>query len=110
MHGDVCDPALSLNEAVARDGSEAVYGLTAVGRSPATPPGRVRLPGLDPERDYRIRLLTVGATPADTSRRLPDWAALADGVVLPGRVLSVSGVQAPALQPERSAVLRLSAV
>ncbi|MBX9245336.1 alpha-galactosidase [Actinotalea ferrariae] len=107
VRGDHPDPALWVHGAVADDGAEALFALVAVERSDAWPPGRVRLPGLDPDRTYRVAPAGPGADLAGLSS-LPAWWA--DGVVLPGRVLGEVGVQAPPLLPDTLALLHAVAV
>ncbi|MDT0343325.1 alpha-galactosidase [Streptomyces litchfieldiae] len=98
VRGDHPDPALWVHGVVASDGARAVYTLAQVATSVASPPGLVRLPGLDPDGDYRVRPLPPGDV------RRPAWDALAwwaEGVTLPGRVLEKVGVRAPIQFPER---------
>jgi alpha-galactosidase len=93
------DPALLVHGVVAGDGSRAIYSLVAVATSAWYPPGRVRLPGLDPDADYRLAPLAPAAdVPTLGGHAAPPWWAT--GVVLPGRVLADVGVQAPNLLPD----------
>ncbi|MEV7331513.1 GH36 C-terminal domain-containing protein [Micromonospora sp. NPDC093244] len=71
-------------------------------------PGAVRLPGLDPERRYRVRPADGVPAPATINRSAPIW--LATGVTLSGAALARVGVQMPALHPEQSLVLEVDAV
>ncbi len=105
--GDHPDPAIWVSGVVAGDRSEAVYQVVAVDRSLTWPPGRARLPGLDPDRRYRVAPLEPAAHPGDPAGE-PDWWA--GGTRLPGRMLGEVGVQVPALPPERLALLRCRAV
>jgi alpha-galactosidase len=110
---DGIDPSLLVYGAVAPDASEALFFLASVGRSDVTPLGRVLLPGLAPERRYRVSPLTVGAP--DHGLTPPPWWGAADedgsypGIVLDGRTLAVAGLQAPATFPERIVLLRVVA-
>jgi alpha-galactosidase len=100
---------------VAPDRSRALYSLAAVERSDLAPLGRLRFPGLDPDRRYRLRPLSPGKQPHGL--QWPAWAVegadVSDGfpgpvprraaltsVDLPGGVLVHSGVTAPAMSPE----------
>ena len=51
VHADLANPALLLEGVVAPDQSDALYRLAAVDHTLTWPPGRVTLPGLDPDRD-----------------------------------------------------------
>ena len=101
--GDHPDPALWVHGVVAHDGSEAVYSLAQVATSVASPAGRVRLPGLEPQATYDVLPLLVGddTSAADLSS-LPWWST---GIRLKGSVLGSMGVQAPNLLPERLVLL-----
>ncbi|WP_043596891.1 alpha-galactosidase [Frigoribacterium sp. MEB024] len=110
---DEADPSLLVYGSVAADASEALFFLASVGRSDVAPLGRVLLPGLDPERRYRVAPVTVGSP--DHGLTPPPWWGTADeggaypGVELDGRALAVAGVQAPSSFPERVVLLRVTA-
>jgi len=90
---------------VAADGSEAVFAIAMLARPATWPPGLIRLPGLDPAASYRVRPLTqVRSTDVP-----PAWA-VGEGLVLPGSVLAASGIVAPALLPDDSVLVHLTAV
>ena len=100
------DPAVWVQGVVARDRSEAIFGVVTVDRSTTWPPGRVRLPGLDPERRYLLRPLP----PADRypgAVQFPGWWD--GGVTMSGRALDRVGVQIPAMFPETAHLIRASA-
>jgi alpha-galactosidase len=100
------DEAIWVNGVVAGDGSEALFGIAAVDRSVTWPPGRVRLPGLLPDRTYRVTPLA----PADRypeAGQLPAWWST--GVTATGRVLGTVGIQIPAMYPEYLHLLRATA-
>ncbi|MCU1409743.1 MAG: glycoside hydrolase clan [Rhodoglobus sp.] len=104
VHGDLSS-ALRLEGVVAPDASAALYAFSVVERAATWPPGRIRLPGLDDATVYRVQPVFPGAAPGGV---LPPW--FAEGVVLPGRVLGTLGVEAPSLDPDRSVLLRATAV
>jgi alpha-galactosidase len=104
VRADHPDEALWVHGVVAADTSRAVYALVATATTVWSPPGRVRLPGLDPEAVYRVAPLPPGDRiegPAESD--LPWWST---GVQLRGRVLADIGVQAPVLFPERLVLLQ----
>lgn len=112
VRADETDPTLLVYGAVAEDRSEALMFLAYVGRSEVSPRGRFTLPGLDPERRYRVQPVVIGEP--DHGLRAPTWFNVdADGIpagtVLSGRSLAVAGLQAPASFPERVIVLRVVA-
>ncbi|MFF0746890.1 alpha-galactosidase [Streptomyces sp. NPDC004111] len=100
-------PGIWTHGAVAPDRSEGLYeiaSLTACG--PGTLP-HARLPGLDPHRRYRVRPLLAGTVPAGFAP--PAWWDK-DGTECTGSVLGRIGVQVPAMHPEQSVLVHVSAV
>jgi alpha-galactosidase len=107
VRGDHPDPALWVHGMVAQDASRAVYALVATATGVWSPPGRVRLPGLDPEAVYRVEPLPPGdATEGPGGYALPWWRT---GLRLRGRALAEVGVQAPNLFPERLVLVQATA-
>jgi alpha-galactosidase len=100
------DPAIWISGVVAQDASEAVFGVVTVDRSITWPPGRIRLPGLDPERTYRVEPIAFDEERHDTASTPPWWRS---GVRLTGRALAEAGVQLPMMLPEEAALLRATA-
>jgi alpha-galactosidase len=113
VNADLGTAGLELTGVVARDRGEALYRLSALAHAVVSPPGRVPLPGLDPDRVY---LVTATATPsvpiqglaAATERlsRMP-WAR--DGLRMTGRLLERVGVQAPALPVDELVLIHVTA-
>ncbi|NTW42630.1 MAG: alpha-galactosidase, partial [Cellulomonadaceae bacterium] len=107
VHADPTNPALLLEGVVASDRSDALYRLAAIDHTVTWPPGRVTLPGLDPDRTYRV----TAQAPGDAAVRgafAPAWGA--DGVVLGGRVLTEVGIMSPLLDVDHLVLLRAQAV
>ncbi|RBM17817.1 alpha-galactosidase [Streptomyces sp. PT12] len=99
VRGDHPDPALWTHGVVAHDRSRAVYAWVQMATSAVSPPGRVTLPGLDPDATYRVAPLAPGDRLAGSrAATLPWWN---EGVTLPGRALATVGVRAPIQWPER---------
>ncbi|WFF03699.1 alpha-galactosidase [Micromonospora sp. WMMD964] len=101
------DPAVWAHGVVDGDKTHGVYAISRLATSATQSPGSVRLPGLDPERRYRVRPVSDVPLPASIDRSAPTW--LADGVVLTGAALARVGLQMPALHPEQSLVLEVVA-
>jgi alpha-galactosidase len=99
---------LAVHGIVASDGAEALFEFALLGRPSTWPPGLVRIPGLEPERRYRVRSVGPRA-PFSTNNTAPTWQS-DEGMVLSGRALAAVGVQAPPLQPEHSALVHIEAV
>ena len=127
---DFPDPAVLLHGVVASDRSAAIYAYVAMALSDVVQVGRLQLPGLDPNRRYRVRPVPIGQQPRGLSR--PDWwgapaarvpgipshnggwrpwpAGPFEGVVLSGAVLAHAGLMAPGLDPEQAVLLEARAV
>ncbi len=107
VHADSTNPALLLEGVVAADKRDALYRLASIDHGLTWPPGRVTLPGLDPDTRYQVSQQPPGET--DTSGpHAPAW--ITDGVILPGSVLDEIGVQAPLLDAEDLVLIRAQAV
>ncbi len=92
---------------VAQDRSEALFAFVMMDRPSCWPPGLVRIPGLDPDRRYR--LAPVGPSgPLATNNDAPSWQR--GEVTLSGRALAAVGIQAPPLQPDHAALVHLRAL
>ncbi|WP_368680902.1 alpha-galactosidase [Rhodococcus opacus] len=122
VRADEIDPTLLVYGAVAADRAEALFFLAYVGRSEVSPRGRFTLPGLDPDRRYRVRPVFAGAP--DEGLKPPAWfdvqppGGRADGlsagsevlgVSMTGRALAVVGLQTPASFPDDVVVLSVTA-
>ncbi|MEE6261728.1 alpha-galactosidase [Plantactinospora sonchi] len=99
------DPALWVHGVVAPDRSEAIMALVGITTGTTATPGPVRLPGLDPERRYRIRPLAPESTGASLAAT-PAWFT-GTGARLSGRALDSAGLQAPPLRPGELVLLHL---
>jgi alpha-galactosidase len=106
VRADQVDATLQVYGVVAEDKTEALMFLAFLGRSEVSPRGRFTLPGLDPDKRYRVAPVIVG-TP-DAGRTEPLWYEDGSGTVLNGRALAVAGLQTPGSLPERVVVLRIT--
>jgi alpha-galactosidase len=100
------DDAL-LHGVVTPDRREAVLAYVRLTTSPDAHPGLVRLPGLDPDQVYDVRVRREVGDPATVQAAGPGW--LADGVTLPGSVLSQVGLTMPVLAPGAALLLQFTA-
>jgi alpha-galactosidase len=101
------DAAVQAHGVVADDGSAAVFAYVTLAGSRFELPARLRLPGLDPARRYRVQLGMPLAASAMTGHVVPPW--LQNGTVASGRMLGELGVAMPLLNPEHAIVLTVSA-
>lgn len=110
VRADDPDPALMLHGVVSQDGAEALYALVSVATSFSEVPGRVPLPGLRPEGNYRVELAypAPGNGHSFTQIHPPAW--LSSGVEASGRFLAEAGLPMPVLNPEHGLLLSVRAV
>lgn len=101
-----------LQGVVARDRSRAVYSFASIDSVVEQPTGLLRLPGLDPDRTYRVAPVGPVRLSEAGMRAKPAWWSDAEAgspVELTGRALGVHGVQAPGLDPEEVVLIRVDA-
>ena len=112
VHADLDDDALQLHGSVAQDGSHALFAWVRLATSAAGQAGFTRIPGLDPERDYAVRVRTDLGEPVLHQGFGPGWfaAASADSLVIAGRVLTTVGLTMPTLNPSQAMLLEFTAV
>lgn len=121
------DDPIWLTGVVAPEQDAALYELACVQRVGVAPHGRLRLPGLDPARRYRLTPRVLGERP--TGLVWPAWAredhtaasdrvaaphtepaALTGGVEMSGAVLSLAGIALPLIDPETAVLLEVRAI
>jgi alpha-galactosidase len=106
VRADHPDPGALLHGVVAPDGGEAVFAYLRLTSSADAQPGRLRLPGLDPDRTYRVaRRSELGPPPRTTS---PAWWQRGQATAT-GTVLASVGLPAPELDPAHGVLLHLRA-
>ncbi|WP_058234901.1 alpha-galactosidase [Devriesea agamarum] len=111
VRADRGEDSMWVSGVVDRDASRALFSIASVARSSVTPRGRIRLPGLDASRRYRVRPRVIGSMPVGFA--LPRWARPTadgcgyDGITLPGQVLATCGLQAPLMSPDSVLLLEV---
>lgn len=129
---DFPDAALNAFGVIALDRSRAIYSFGSVERSDVALLGRLRFPGLDPDRRYRVTPALVGRAPSGlrppkwwgierdlsaemtelTEGRGPRFVATTPepGVTLPGAVLINTGLTDAPVNPDHVLIYDLVAV
>ena len=112
LHGVVADGSVA-EGSVAEGTTAALFAVVSTRTSAAEQPGRMGLPGLEPERNYRVELIAPVPEDADyahtfTQAQPPSW--LADGAVAGGRFLAEVGLPMPVLNPEHALLLKVTAL
>ena len=126
------DDSVLASGIVAHDRSRAIYSVATMATHRTVLLGRVRFPGLDPERRYRVEPVLVGRAPSglhppawwgierDFTGELDDLRAglgprlreTTDqrGVVLPGSALSTTGLVDAPVTPDHAVLYLVTAV
>lgn len=105
---DSTDPACIAHGVTSPDRTRGIYSYVKVATSALEIPDSVRLPGLDPDTRYHIRLVAP-AGQAWTSWHPSEWASTGE-IILPGRVLATAGIRPPVLGPEQALLITAAAV
>jgi alpha-galactosidase len=89
----------------------ALFTLVSTGTSPAEQPGRIAIPGLAPDADYRVEAVFPVPGDADYARTFtqvqpPAW--LESGATASGRFLAEVGLPMPVLNPEHALLLKVT--
>ncbi|MDQ0211645.1 alpha-galactosidase [Arthrobacter bambusae] len=113
VRADVPDDSLMVHGVVSDDGGSALFAVVSTRTSFAEQPGRVAIPGLDPERSYMVQAIFPAPGDADYARTFtqvqpPAW--LPSGAEASGRFLAEVGLPMPVLNPEHALLLRITAV
>jgi alpha-galactosidase len=107
VRADAADPAQLVHGVVASDRRHAVFSVAMLASATTALPPAVRMPGLDPDATYTLRVLDLG--PARTIQDSnPPWLDAGE-VRLGGRMLGEVGLPMPLLAPENALVLELVA-
>lgn len=106
LHPELRDPAWRATAFVGA--AEAVVVVATVASLEDARAERLRLPGLDPDRRYRVRVRReIGA--AEYGWIAPEWFTAGE-IELPGSLLAEVGLQLPTLWPVQAFVLHLEAL
>lgn len=122
IRADVADSSLMLHGVVApgagtagpaQGTTAALFALVSTRTAFAEQTGRITIPGLEPDRTYRVEAIFPAPGDADyahtyTHVRPPAW--LADGAVAGGRFLAEVGLPMPILNPEHALLLKFTAL
>lgn len=106
VNSDVADPGLDVRGIVAADAASAFFTITQSQTLISSPTGRVRLPGLEDDRTYRVRVATPGGIVSAPAQSPLEWAH--HDTVLTGRQLAVVGLRPPVQNPQQSTVIEIA--
>jgi alpha-galactosidase len=112
VRADVPDEATILHGVVSRDGMTGLFCWMRLATSAAGQSGRIPIPGLVTEKDYRVRIRTDTGYPVMHQSVPPAWVgdAIEGWITVPGAVLSLVGLPMPTLNPEQAMLIELQGV
>ncbi|OZG58883.1 alpha-galactosidase [Bifidobacterium myosotis] len=107
VHADANDPAVRLDGMVMPSRDAAIYRFTQLVTGQTYPAAPVRLPGLDPDRTYRVSPLdpSLDLTGLANGQSPLGWWN-EDGVVMTGEALDRYGIRPPSLHPQQAVLLK----
>ena len=101
------EPAYVAHGVYASDRSEALVSFAVIATASSLTPPPLLLPGLDPERQYRVVRLELPGDQVQPGRTQPSWCR-PGGVTLSGAALAIVGIQPPAMHPETAMLIHLT--
>ena len=107
VRADHPDPGAWVHGVVAGDRSQALFCYLRLVTSAAVLPNRFWLPGLDPDREYRVKVRDEAGLPHGTGHRPPSWWQ-AGGTQARGAALERVGLPGPLLNPGEAVLLHLT--
>ena len=107
VRAEPSDEAIQLHGVVAADRTAAIFETVVLALPRAAVPDPIRFPGLDPDADYSVEVIDLGARTRARQSRAPEWARGSGPLHLSGRALATTGLAAPLLSPAHSLVFRL---
>ncbi|WP_051619905.1 alpha-galactosidase [Haematomicrobium sanguinis] len=107
IHADSAgiDQGLDVRGVVDHQKHQAFFTITQPRTVVASPTGRVRIPGLDPERSYTVTIATPGGPVQNPAQSPLEWAH--GDTVLTGRQLALAGIRPPVQNPQQATVIEL---
>jgi alpha-galactosidase len=102
---DGADPSALAHGVYAADRSEAVVAHVQLTSPVGAIPGTLCLPGLDPDRRYRVSVVGPRDVTLHLARHQPAWVE--HGIELSGRQLAAHGLQLPVLGPQSALLVHL---
>lgn len=98
------DDTAFVHGVVAQDKSKAIFAYVALRAMKGTKPAAFRIVGLQPEVNYKVKLVEPAGTAQYIHQQLPKWL---DGVVLTGATLARVGLRPPILAPENAILIEV---
>jgi len=104
------DSAAFVYGVVAHDQSEAIFAYVQHRMNTSTFPAMALLPGLNPAKNYRVKVLHEPGEPKKMQVHDPLWVSSDEGVTQSGALLAELGVRPPILSPENGILISVTEV
>ena len=105
VNADLADDATVLRGVLSQDARRGLFLWARIRSSVPDQSGRVRIPGLRRDADYRVRALEPFGPVRRSGAQDPGWMADRAGFTCAGRVLADAGLPLPSLAPESALLL-----
>lgn len=105
VRADHPDPSAQVHGVVATDQAAGLFCYVQLTSSERAVPAPMRLPGLDPDRHYRVAVVEPCGPPMVVQSSSTEWAE----PVLTGRALAEVGLRPPILAPEQAWLVQVTA-
>jgi len=104
LHLDTADPTRSAFVVVDPTGDEAIVSISQTDTPRTLTADPLRVPGLDPDRTYRVEVVPLDDRPLGMAKRQPPWL---EGADVGGRQLAFAGLAVPVLNPASTLLVHL---
>ncbi len=100
------EPAYVAHGVYSTDRREAIVSFAAIATAISLTPPPLLLPGLDPDRRYRVERLHLPGERLGPGRTQPAWCV--EGTTMTGATLASIGIQPPVMHPETAVLIHLT--
>ena len=107
VRADETETTNQIHGVVAQDKSEALFMYAQLRTSDYSRPANIRLPGLEAEATYLVKVIEPAGAAVGMQMLPPKWY---EGVKLSGALLASLGLRAPVLRPEQALLMQVSRV
>ncbi len=92
---------------ISKDRTRAIFSYVQLATSPAASPAGFKIPGLIPDAQYNVKVVSPAGKPKVVQQHPPLWL---DGVSVSGDVLADIGLRPPILAPENALLIEVEKI
>lgn len=108
VFSDGTDAGLDVRGMVAADQSRAIYAVTQITTTITSPPAPITLPGLEPHKNFRVRIVHPGGQDPQPGQSPLVWSHQES--VLSGHILSTIGLRPPVQFPQQATIIEVLSI